>query len=106
MYENGTKYNFITNLSKFGMKLGDALQGLNHILYGVVEAKPYLLEWENIIPQCKEYITDGGEIDEFCLNYVLGYSLMNNFSTDPIRKEAMYLHLRAELLAKKAQGEI
>ena len=106
MYENGTKYNFITNLSKFGIKLGDTLQSLNEILYGVVEAKPYTFEWEKIIPECQQHITNGSDIDEFCLNYVLGYSLVNDFSTDSIRKEAMYLHLRAELYAKKAQGKI
>jgi len=108
MYENGTKFKFIVNLERLGLKLGDTLQKLNNILYGVVEAKPYQLDWDKIIPLYKKLDTKASseEFDKFCMEYVMGYALINDFSLDPAKKEAMYLHLRAELLAKKAQGDL
>jgi len=108
MYDNGTNFKFIINLEKLGLKLGDTLQRLNNILYGVVEARPYKLEWEEIIPLYKkaDIVGSRDNLDRFCLDYVVGYSLLNGFSLDPAQKEAMYLHLRSELIARKAKGEL
>ena len=104
-YNNGTKYNFITTI---GQKLGQSLVSLNEIVFGVIESKPYKLEWPEIFQEYLNYRKEHGEvdIDIFAYDYVLGYSLVHKFSKDQALKEAMYLHLRAELLAKKAVGEI
>lgn len=108
MYNSKTQFKFIKNLEKAGLKFGDTLQKLNSILFGVIEAKPYKFEWDKIISQYKKanVSNDSESLDKFCLDYVIGYSLYNNFSMDIARKEAMFLHLRAEILAKKAQGEL
>jgi len=108
MYDNGTSFKFINNLEKLGLKLGDTLERLNTILYGIVEAKPYELDWEKIIPEYNKanIQNDLEALDKFCMEYVLGYSLSNDFSMDPAKKEAMYIHLRSELLAKKAKREL
>lgn len=86
--------------------LGQTLQKLNDILYGVVEAKPYKLEWNEIIPLYKKLCGENGDLDEFCHSHVTGYALLNGFASDDALKEAMYLHLRAELKAKKLNGEL
>lgn len=104
-YHNGTSFSFI---SCIGEKLGERLISLNDILFGVIEAKPYKLEWEKIEIEYKNYKKLHGkvEIDIFSYDFVLGYSLLNDFATNEVRKEAMYLHLKAELLAKEVNGEL
>ena len=108
MHFSKAKFKFILNLEKFGLKLGDTLQRLNEILYGVVEDKPYELNWEEIVSLYKKTGADGseGSIEEFCFNYVVGYSLINGFSLDPALKEAMYIHLKSEVIVKTAKGEL
>ncbi len=108
MYDNKTQFKFIKNLEKAGLKLGDTLQKLNTILFGVIEAKPYTFEWDKIISQYKKahIAYNHDSLDKFCQDYVIGYSLLNDFSTEPAKKEAMYLHLKAEILAMKAKGEL
>ncbi len=106
MYTNGTQFNFVKGaVGVINTKLGETLKRLNQILYGVVEAKPYSFDWDYII---KEYNTTcaGGDIDEFCSSFVHGYSMMNNFLSDDVIKEAMYVELRANLIAKRVSGEI
>ena len=106
MYTNGTQFNFIKGaVSVFNTKLGETLKRLNNVLYGVVEAKPYSFDWDYIL---KEYNTNcaGGDIDEFCSSYVHGYAMMHNFLSDQAFKEAMYVELRANLIAKRVSGEI
>ena len=105
-YTNGTNYSFIRTFGSFERTLGDTLKKLNEVLYGVVDAKPYIFDWEEIIPLFNQLSGEGGDIDEFCSNHVTGYSLMNGFSADDARKEAMYLHLRSELIARRVKGEI
>ncbi len=106
-YNNGTKYAFIRSLGGLDKTLGNTLKKLNSILYGVIEAKPYTFDWEEILPSYNEFRKEGRvDIDKFCLDHVLGYSLLNGFSLEDAKKEAMYLHLRAELIAMKAKGEI
>jgi len=104
-YNNGTEYHFISNISG---KLGLKLKSLNSLLFGVIKHKPYDLNWDEIITQYEVYLLEYNEVDisEFAYNYVVGYSLVNNFSKDEALKEAMYLHLRAELIAKKIGDEI
>ncbi|WP_298504917.1 hypothetical protein [uncultured Maribacter sp.] len=102
-YDNGTKYNFVSNI---GDKLGETLVTLNSVVFGIIELKPYNLEWNKILKEFNTYKNIYGEvnIDTFAYDYVLGYSLINKFSTNKAIKEAMYLHLRAELNAKIANG--
>lgn len=104
-YHNGTAFNFISSI---GEKLGERLVSLNNIVFGVIESKPYTLEWEKIKIEYVNYKKLHGkvEIDSFSYDYVLGYSLLNDFATNDVRKEAMYLHLRAELLAKEVNGAL
>jgi len=108
MFNSKSKYKFIHSLEKLGLHLGETLQRFNQILYGVVESKPYDLNWDEIIPMYKDASVDGTEsgIEEFSFNYVVGYALVNGFSLDPALKEAMFTHLKAELIAKKAQGKL
>lgn len=102
-YNNGTQFSFIRSA---GPALGETLQRINDISYGVIEAKPEVLDWKEIIPLYKKLCGVGGDIDEFCSNHVHGYAMVNGFSFDDTRKEAMYLHLRAELYTKRESGEI
>ncbi len=105
-YDNGTGFNFISTI---GEKLGDSLTSLNKFVFGVIEAKPYSLDWTEILSHVEDYKNMHNgiiDIDSFSFDYVLGYSLINDFSQNEPLKEAMYLHLRAELIAKKATGEI
>lgn len=106
MYTNGTSYKFIRSLGMTRKKLGQTLEQLNSILYGVVEAKPYDLDWENITPLYKNLCGENGDLDEFCHSHVTGYALVNGFATDDAKKEAMYLHMRAELKTKRLNGEL
>ena len=106
MYTNGTRFNFVKGaVGTFNTKFGDTLKRLNKILYGVVEAKPYSFDWQHIL---KVYQTNcaGGDIDEFCSSYVHGYSMLHNFLNDSAVKEAMYVELRANLIAKRISGDI
>ncbi len=106
MYNNGTQFNFVKGaVGVINTKLGETLKRLNQILYGVVEAKPYTFDWDYIL---KEYEATcaGGDIDEFCSSFVHGYAMMNNFLSDHAIKEAMYVELRANLIAKRVSGEI
>lgn len=105
LYENGTAFKFISSI---GEKLGEKLVSLNNLMFGVIEAKPYNLEWEKILKDYQDYKELHGkvDIDSFSYGYVLGYSLINDFAKNQAMKEAMYLHLRAELLAKKVNGEL
>lgn len=105
-YTNGTNYSFIRTFGTFEKKLGDTLNKLNEVLYGVVEAKPYIFDWDEIIPLYNQLCGEGGDIDEFCSNHVTGYAMLNNFSSDDAKKEAMYLHLRSELIARRVKGII
>lgn len=104
-YDNGTEFHFISNV---GEHLGKRLKALNKIIFGVIEAKPYDLDWEDILGKYRLYIKDYGVIDtsEFAYNYVMGYALLNNFSEDEAMKEAMYVHLNAELVVKKLNKEL
>lgn len=104
-YDNGTSFKFITTI---GEKFGDTLTALNEFVFGVIESKPYTLNWEKILNEFERYKEEHGKvnIDEFAYNYVIGYSLVNKFAADDPLREAMYLHLRAELNAKKAKGDL
>ncbi|WP_136468009.1 hypothetical protein [Flagellimonas onchidii] len=102
MYNNGTEFSFFKAV---GDKLGDALQRLNSILFGVVEAKQNTFNWDYIILEYNERCA-GGDLDEFCSCYVTGYSMMFDFSHDKVAQEAMYLELRAHLLVKRIKGEV
>jgi len=104
-YDNGTDYHFISNI---GEKLSVKIKSLNQLVFGLIESKPYKLDWEEIVKQYGQYVLEYNEIDisEFAYNYVIGYALMHKFSKDEALKEAMYLHLRAELIAKKIGHEI
>lgn len=105
-YTNGTDFGFIRTFDSFENTLGETLKKLNKVLLGVEEAKAFFFDWDEIIPLYNHLCGQGGDIDEFCSNHVTGYSLINGFSTDDAQKEAMYLHLRSELYAKRAKGEI
>lgn len=102
-YNNGTKFNFVSNI---GGKLGETLATLNNVVFGIIELKPYDFDWNDIFNQYNTYKEEYGEvnIDSFSFDYVLSYSLLNKISTNKAIKEAMYLHLRAELNAKIANG--
>lgn len=104
-YSNGTYYNFI---SVIGEKLGTSLAAVNDIVFGVIDAKPYQLEWKEIIAAYHEYKKIHGkiDIDDFSFNYVVSYSFIHKVGHNQAVKEAMYLDVRTELLAKKAIGEL
>ena len=103
--ENETRFKFITSI---GGKLGESLVKLNKIVFGVIEAKPYQLDWENILKKYSDYYKTHGavNIDSFAFDYVLGYSLLNKFGDNEPMKEAMYMQLEAELFAKRENGEL
>lgn len=105
LYHNGTAFKFISNI---GEKLGESLNQLNNMMFGVIESKPYKLDWDGIKKTYQEYKKLHGQvdIDSFSYDYVLGYALVNNLAENKVIKEAMYLHLRAELLAKEVSGEL
>lgn len=104
-YENGTPFKFISNI---GEKLGEKLVLLNEIVFGVIEAKPYKLDWAHILKEYYSYKDRHGnvDIDSFSYDYVLGHSLVNDFAKDQVMKEAMYLHLKAELRARVINNEM
>ncbi|MFS4449023.1 hypothetical protein [Maribacter sp. 2307UL18-2] len=106
MNDNETPFKFIRNLGMTRKTLGQTLQKLNNILYGVVEAKPYELNWDEIIPLYNKLCGPKGDLDEFCHSHVTGYALLKGFAIDDALKEAMYLHLRAELKTKRLNGEL
>lgn len=86
--------------------LDESLEKLNQILNGVVEAKPYDLDWNKIIHIYNSRCGNSGDLDEFCHSHVTGFALVNGFASDDVKKEAMYLHLRAELRTKRLNGEV
>ncbi|CAN0593947.1 unnamed protein product [Laminaria digitata] len=96
-YDNGTEFNFISNSREY---LDKTPTQLKKLVFEVVEVKPYVLDWEDITCKYHHYLDvyKWINIEEFAFKYVLGYSLLNEFAKDNLKKEAMYLHLRWELM--------
>ncbi len=100
-YSNGTGFNFISDSAEH---LDKTSMELKELVFETIQAKPYILDWGEIIHQYHKYLEIHGkiDIDEFVFTYVLVCSLLDRIAPDNIIKEAMYLDVRAELMVKKA----
>ncbi|MFK5974606.1 MAG: hypothetical protein QM485_15170 [Flavobacteriaceae bacterium] len=104
-YNNGTAFCFIRTSGRFETKLKETLESVTELLSGKVETMPYILDWKKIIT-FYNHNCDGGDIDEFCSGYVLGYAMLNNFTQKDDFKEAMYLQIKDKLYELREKGEI
>lgn len=102
MYSNGTEFCFIRS---YNDGLDETLKKLKAIQQGLIDRKPYTLDWADIIKRYGLHC-HGGDIDEFSHCHVHSLSLLGNFSSDDAQKEAMYMEIRSGLLDKRADGEI
>ncbi|MEM8510441.1 MAG: hypothetical protein AAF717_21585 [Bacteroidota bacterium] len=85
---NKSRFNF---LRAEGSLLDKALQKVNMILEGVVDAKPYVLDWEHVL---SEYDKLGiGDVAEFSSSYTFGWHAMNGKLDNDASKQAMYLEI-------------
>lgn len=71
--------------------MNKALQKVNDILQGIVDSKPYVLDWEHVLA---EYDKLGvGDVAEFASGYTFGWHAMNGKLDDDTSKQAMYLEI-------------
>lgn len=90
------RFNFIRAT---GSKLGGMLQKVNMILEGLVDAKPYALDWEEIL---RNYDTKGmGDVCEFASNYAFGWHAKNGKLDNDTSKQAMYLDIIEGIVARR-----
>ncbi|ASO08397.1 MULTISPECIES: hypothetical protein [Flavobacteriaceae] len=83
-----TRFGFIRAT---GTLMDRALQKVNLILQGMVDAKPYRLDWEHVL---SEYDRLGvGDVAEFASSYAFGWHAQNNKLDDDVSKQAMYLEI-------------
>ena len=104
-YDNGTAFCFIRTSGRFETKLKETLQSVDELLSGRVETMPYVLDWEKIMTVYNDHC-DGGDIDEFCSCYVMGYAMLNDFTQKDDFKEAMYLQIKDKLYELRKKGAI
>lgn len=75
------------------------LQKVNMILQGVVDSKPYKLDWEHVL---SEYDKLGvGDVAEFASGYAFGWHAMNGKLNDDASKQAMYLEIIDGVIARR-----
>lgn len=83
-----TRFGFIRAT---GSLFDKTLQKVNMILQGVVDAKPYTLDWEHVL---SEYDKLGvGDVAEFASGYAFGWHAMNGKLDNDASKQAMYLEI-------------
>ncbi|VAW11601.1 hypothetical protein MNBD_BACTEROID03-474 [hydrothermal vent metagenome] len=64
---------------------------VNAIMVGIVDAKPYVLDWDHVL---SEYDKLGvGDVAEFASGYAFGWHAMNGKLSDDASKYAMYLEI-------------
>ncbi len=74
-----------------GLKFNEVLQRVNMILEGIVDAKPYILDWDHLL---REYDNNGvGDVCEFANSYSFAWHSMNGKLDNDASKEAMYLEI-------------
>lgn len=90
------RFNF---LRATGTKFNEMLQKVNMILEGLVDAKPYTLDWDEIL---KDYDTKGiGDVCEFASNYAFGWHAKNGKLDNDTSKQAMYLDIIEGIVARR-----
>lgn len=90
------RFNFIRAT---GLKFNDILQKVNLILEGLVEAKPYTLDWSDIL---RDYDTKGvGDVCEFASNYSFGWHAKHGRLADDASKQAMYIDIIEGIVARR-----
>lgn len=79
--------------------LSKLLQNVNAILEGIVESKPYALDWDHVL---SEYDQIGvGDVCEFAASYSFGWHAMNGKLKDKASKEAMYMEIIDGILDRR-----
>jgi len=90
------RFNFIRAT---GAKFNEILQKVNMILEGLVDAKPYVLDWKQVL---SDYDSKGiGDVCEFASNYTFGWHAMNGKLDDDSSKQAMYLDIIEGIVARR-----
>ncbi len=90
------RFNFIRDT---GTRLGEMLQKVNMILEGIVDAKPYTLEWDEIL---SDYDTKGiGDVCEFASSYAFGWHAKHGKLDNDASKQAMYLDVIEGIVARR-----
>ncbi len=85
---NKTKFSFLRAKGSTLEKMWDKV---NTILVGVVNAKPYILNWEDVLAQYDELGV--GDVAEFSSGYTFGWHAKNRKLDDDASKQAMYLEI-------------
>ena len=71
--------------------LSKLLQKVNRVMEGIVDAKPYILDWGHVL---SEYDKLGvGDVAEFASSYSFGWHALNGKLDDTVSKQAMYLEI-------------
>jgi len=69
------------------------------IFEGLVDAKPYVLEWDKIL---QDYDTkEVGDVCEFASNYTFGWHAMNGKLDNDASKQAMYLDIIEGIISRR-----
>ncbi|WP_136468544.1 hypothetical protein [Flagellimonas onchidii] len=83
-----SRFNFIRAT---GLLFEKTLQRVNMILQGIVDAKPYSIDWEEVL---KDYDKKGvGDVCEFASSYTFGWHAKHGKLDDDASKHAMYLEI-------------
>lgn len=83
-----TRFGFLRAEGSLLSKMGDKV---NLIMESLVDAKPYKLDWEDVL---NEYDKLGvGDVAEFASCYAFGWHAMNRRLDDDASKHAMYLEI-------------
>jgi hypothetical protein len=79
--------------------LNTILQGINTIMESIVEAKPYVLDWDHVL---SEYDQLGmGDVCEFAASYSFGWHAMNLKLKDNASKQSMYNDIIDGIIQKR-----
>ena len=82
-----------------GSILDKMLHRVNTIMMGIVDAKPYVLDWDHVL---SEYDKLGvGDVAEFASCYAFGWHAMNGKLSDDASKQAMYLEIIDGIIARR-----
>ena len=82
-----------------GTMLDKMLHRVNAIMMGIIDAKPYVLDWDHVL---SEYDKLGvGDVAEFASGYAFGWHAMNGKLNDDASKQAMYLEIIDGIVAHR-----
>ncbi len=82
-----------------GSMLDNILHRVNAIMMGVLDAKPYVLDWEHVL---LEYDKLGvGDVAEFASSYAFAWHAMNRKLSDDASKQAMYLEIIDGIIVRR-----